>query len=288
MSAINTNAINTTYPTPGINNSTQGFRDNFASIKNNLDTASSEITDIQQKGIFKTALNGLAINNDMGNTIIANAATQGFRSTTYYMGSSLPTSPSIIITDVSRADVHYGVIVGDTVFQFGGWAPAGTKSTVELHLFVASGAAGSNIAFPSTTYNSSSIVTGGMKNSVYLLENYFSTYASNNVAFVHTIDSVMTNITHTNQVSVPAGVSELQYKLTTIDCGTTIDIEPINRPQKSTAINLRTPTAVGEPGDKMGTICTNVVAGNVVLYMCKADYDGTSTIWQKTTFINVT
>lgn len=288
MSAINTNAINTTYPTPGVNNSSQGFRDNFASIKNNLDTAASEITDIQQKAILKTALTGVVINNDMANTIIANVATQGFRSTTYYMGSSLPVSPAVIIVDVSRADVHYGVVVGDSVFQFGGWAPSGTKSSVELNLFVANGAEGSNIAFPSTTYDTSSIVTGGMKNSVYLLENYFSTYASNNVAFTHTIDSVMTGITHTNQVQVPAGVKELQYRLTTIDCGATIDIEPINRPQKSTAINLRTPTPTGMPGDKMGTICTNVVAGNVVLYMCKADYDGTTTIWQKTTFTNVT
>ncbi len=33
MSQINTNGINTNYPVPGQNNSSQGFRDNFAQIK---------------------------------------------------------------------------------------------------------------------------------------------------------------------------------------------------------------------------------------------------------------
>ena len=36
MSQINTNGINTNYPEPGTNNSSQGFRDNFAQIRTNL------------------------------------------------------------------------------------------------------------------------------------------------------------------------------------------------------------------------------------------------------------
>ena len=36
MSSINTNGINTNYPVPGVNNNSQGFRDNFAAIKTNL------------------------------------------------------------------------------------------------------------------------------------------------------------------------------------------------------------------------------------------------------------
>jgi hypothetical protein len=49
MSNINTNSIDTTYPVPGVNNTTQGFRDNFTSIKTNLDTAGTELTDLQSK-----------------------------------------------------------------------------------------------------------------------------------------------------------------------------------------------------------------------------------------------
>ena len=43
----NSNNINTNYPIPGVDNDTQGFRDNFANIKNSLATAASEITALQ-------------------------------------------------------------------------------------------------------------------------------------------------------------------------------------------------------------------------------------------------
>jgi hypothetical protein len=41
------NNINSLYPTPGVDNDTQGFRDNFANIKNALTTAAGEIGYLQ-------------------------------------------------------------------------------------------------------------------------------------------------------------------------------------------------------------------------------------------------
>jgi hypothetical protein len=46
-STINSNNINVLYPIAGQDNDTQGFRDNFRNIKNNLTTASQEITALQ-------------------------------------------------------------------------------------------------------------------------------------------------------------------------------------------------------------------------------------------------
>ena len=46
-SLINPSNIDVTYPVAGQDNDTQGFRDNFNIIKNNLNTAKSEISDIQ-------------------------------------------------------------------------------------------------------------------------------------------------------------------------------------------------------------------------------------------------
>ena len=89
MSTINTNGINVNYPIPGENNPTQGFRDNFTSIKTNLNTAGSEITDLQNKVVLKAALNGSTLNNDMANAVISNAATRSFRATTYNLGNAL-------------------------------------------------------------------------------------------------------------------------------------------------------------------------------------------------------
>ena len=42
-----TNLIDINYPTPGIDNDSQGFRSNFASIKSALDLTGDEITDLQ-------------------------------------------------------------------------------------------------------------------------------------------------------------------------------------------------------------------------------------------------
>jgi hypothetical protein len=46
-STINPNNIDILYPIAGQDNDTQGFRDNFRNIKNNLNTAAQEITAIQ-------------------------------------------------------------------------------------------------------------------------------------------------------------------------------------------------------------------------------------------------
>jgi hypothetical protein len=46
-SAINPSNINILYPIAGQDNDTQGFRDNFRNIKNNLNAASLEITALQ-------------------------------------------------------------------------------------------------------------------------------------------------------------------------------------------------------------------------------------------------
>ena len=46
-STINPNNIDILYPIAGQDNDTQGFRDNFRNIKNNLNTAAQEITALQ-------------------------------------------------------------------------------------------------------------------------------------------------------------------------------------------------------------------------------------------------
>ena len=89
MSSINTNGINVNYPVPGVNNNSQGFRDNFAAIKTNLNTASTEITDLQNKVVLKQALTGTTLNNDMANALISNASTRSFRATMYNLGGDL-------------------------------------------------------------------------------------------------------------------------------------------------------------------------------------------------------
>jgi len=270
MSDINTNSINTNYPTPGVNNSTQGFRDNFTGIKLGLDQAGTEITDLQTKVVVKSALSGYPLNNDMANTLISNAAVRGFRATTYNLSDNIP---STITVDVTKADVQYGTIQGNTAISFGGWAPSGTESTVKLLLNIAN--ANSYITFPTTTINSSNVVTAGMNLGCRLLENYYSNVADS---------AVTSNVTYTNIVSVPSGAQELNFTITTTDCGVTLEIEPDNRGQKARQIPFRTPAAAGIRGDAPGTLCVD----SGYMYVCIGTYNGSSTIWGKIALTAVT
>jgi hypothetical protein len=252
MSAINTNGININYPTPGVNNSSQGFRDNFNSIKTNLDTTKTELNELQNKVILKSALSGTSLNNDMANALISNASVRNFRAPTYNLGSSIP---STLVIDISKADVQYGTIVQDTVISFGGWSPTGTQSNVQLNLTIANISA--NIVFPSSTFNSQGILTNGMTTSARVLENY----GSNGLPGINT--------TYSNQISAPAGITDLQLKFSSVNCGATIDVYPLNRSQIAGKMELRRPSKFGAQGDTPGTFCTD----GANLYVCVNTYN---------------
>ena len=246
MSQINTNGINTNYPTPGTNNSSQGFRDNFSQIRTNLDTASNEITDLQNKVVVKTALNGTVLNNDMANTLISNASTSGFRATTYNLGNALS---GTVLVDVNRADVQYGAVTGNLTLQFGGWAPTNTESNVVLRLAVAN--VDATISLPNAA------VSANNNFGVTSLENY-------------------QDVNGTATLTAPANVGIIEYTFSTLDCGNTITVSPNNRPFQSTQVLSRTPPPTGLPGDVAGTVA---VDANYI-YVCTDSFD--STVVQKT------
>lgn len=226
-SAINTNGINVNYPVPGQNNSTQGFRDNFTTIKTNLDTASTEISDLQNSVVVKQALPGTTANNDMANTLISNALTRTFRATTYNLGNNLS---GIVKINVSDADVQYGTITANTTLQFGGWAPAGTQSKLQLVLTFSNNQAVLNLP--------SQVVNDGNYGAI-TLENYQS--GVGNVA----------------TVTAPSTSNVVDYVFTTLDCGSNIFVEQVNRPRQTTQISQRNISYTGLQGDVAGTTATD-------------------------------
>ena len=66
MSNINPYNIDGTYPVAGQDNDSQGFRDNFTNIRNNLSYAYAELSDLQNKALVTSALTGTTITNNMG------------------------------------------------------------------------------------------------------------------------------------------------------------------------------------------------------------------------------
>jgi hypothetical protein len=69
-SNINPYNVDGTFPIANQDNSSQGFRDNFTNIRNNLIFAEAEISDLQSKVLVTSALTGQVLNNDMAGTQI--------------------------------------------------------------------------------------------------------------------------------------------------------------------------------------------------------------------------
>jgi len=228
MSTINTNGIDANYPIPGQNNSTQGFRNNFTAIRQNLNIAGNEITDLQNKAVLKSALANSTINNDMGNTLIANASVLQFRNTMYNLGNALIDN---VVVDCSLGDVQYGNLAGDIFLTFGSWVPTTTLGGIELQIGRPNVNANFSITFPSEAILSNN--TGWA-----LIENSGEANALTTVTF-------------------PYDCTQLNLKLTTTDCGNTIYVEPINRPFKTNQISVRTPPSTGQLGDTVGTVCVD-------------------------------
>lgn len=249
MSTINTNSINVNYPIPGINNNSQGFRDNFASIVTNLNTAGTEITDLQNKVVVKQALTGTTLNNDMANTLISNASVRSFRSTTYNLGNALA---GTVLVDTSLGDVQYGAVASNTTFNFGSWAPAGTQANVQLNISVSNSLA-------VITFSGNVIVANANNNGVSTLENF-------------------SNIGGLVTLTAPAGVTQLNYLISTTDCGNTLYISPINRPRVATQIQQRIVPPTGLQGDVAGDVAVgpsfnqlNITSTNAADYFTVSD-----------------
>ena len=211
----------------GVNNSTQGMRDNFTSIKTNLNTAKDEITDLQNKVVLKSALTGSTLNNDLNGAVVANVTTKSFRASSWPMAAG--NLSSSVLVDVSKGDVQYGTLAENTTISFGGWAPAGTQSSVQLNLTIANSSAA--VTLPETTFSSNVSLppTTGMRESTARMENLISYDVANTTYRVGYYKSASTTIIPI--ITFPYNTKEVQIRFTTLDCGTTLDIEPITRNQ---------------------------------------------------------
>jgi hypothetical protein len=107
-SAINANAIDSTYPIAGVDNDTEGFRNNFNYIKIGLAAAAAEITALQNA---TGGLNTGEIENgsNFRNRFISDAV---FRKNTHSVLDGVATILSGVVTvDLSNADHQHLVLI---------------------------------------------------------------------------------------------------------------------------------------------------------------------------------
>jgi hypothetical protein len=130
MSSINPNNIDGTYPIAGQDNDSQGFRDNFTNIKNNFTFASTEITDLQNNAILKSALSGTTLDNNINNAVLKGAQILKFTETWNDLG---PLSGNVT---VNWNEGHFQTIEtsGNIALGFDQWPTSGYWTSFKLQI----------------------------------------------------------------------------------------------------------------------------------------------------------
>jgi hypothetical protein len=164
-SQIKPNNIDGTYPVAGQPNNTQGFRDNFTNIKTNFQTAATEITDLENKGVFKAALTGTTLDNNMANNLIYAVKLNDVRYT--YLQQTV--TAGAVTVDYSAAQYQLIAPTANMSLNFTNFPTSGSEGVIYVDVVV------TNTAYTVTLPAAVSVGTSGIQG-----------YASNVITFVAT------------------------------------------------------------------------------------------------------
>lgn len=130
MSSINPNIIDGTYPTAGQDNSSQGMRDNFTNIKNNLAFAKNEIEDLQSKVVLKSALDGTNLDNNGGGSLLRSFELRNMSYTRVAKGTAAGT----VTLNYGEGNYQTVTTSGSITLGFTGFPSAGKIGSLKLEI----------------------------------------------------------------------------------------------------------------------------------------------------------
>ena len=244
-SNINPNNIDGTFPVAGVDNDSQGFRTNFTNIKNNFTYSKTEIGDLQDKVLLKSALSGGTLDNSMAGALISGAEIRDFRETRYDIGTA---SGAI---SLNHALGHYQQVItsGSITIAFTGIPALGKVARIRFEITV------SNVGHTLTLPAAVSLGTTG-------------------ISGLNTSTNILTF----------SAVGTYIFEFTTDDAGSTYHIQDLTRPRDyfySDHIRLvpRTITdSRGASGDIAGMVAVDT--STPAIWLCTGTYDGTTIIWR--------
>jgi hypothetical protein len=138
--------IDATYPTAGQDNSSQGFRDNFAAIKNNFTSARDEIV----------ALQANKANLDKSSNFSDNEVTRAkFKDTSQTVYPHGTVSSGNVTLNHENGHYQTLTITADTTFAFLNFPPSGALGRIILDVTVSPGA--TNLVFPSAVIKADNV-----------------------------------------------------------------------------------------------------------------------------------
>lgn len=178
-------SINTAYPVAGVDNDTQGFRDNYANIKNGMQSMANEITNIEATGVF------VATTNDLLQGTLQNAV---LKSTGYTVSSNqigFIGGPQTL--DYAQGNYQVWKISSATTFSFANFPTVQTYSPMQLELYLD----------PNTSTHYT--VTFAASTSTDILVDYNPNTQSGNPVTLSTCSSVLYEVARTTNVLTGSG-----------------------------------------------------------------------------------
>jgi hypothetical protein len=158
-SQINPNNIDGNYPVAGVPNNTQGFRDNFTNTSTNFQYAADEITALQTNAVFKSALTGATLDNNMNDNLIYAVKLQDVS----YTYVPITTTSGSVNVDYSAGQYQYVSTTGSISLNFSNFPTSGSAGIVQLAINIGIQGISSNvITFDATgTYQFQFTTTDG-------------------------------------------------------------------------------------------------------------------------------
>ena len=194
-SQINPNNVDGTYPVAGQDNDSQGFRDNFTNIRNNLTFAKSEIQDLQNKAVLKSALTNSTLSNDLAGNAIVNGSLTSWRETYNNVGS---VSGSTTI-DFANGNYQKITLGGATTLAFTFPSnSSGQKAKIAVWV---------NVSNTAHTLTLPAAVTLGDKDTIAGISGSVITFSADEIA----------------------NSNDYLFEFSTVDAGTTIQIRDLTR-----------------------------------------------------------
>ena len=131
-SQINPNNIDGNYPVAGVPNNTQGFRDNFTNTSTNFQYAADEITALQTNAVFKSALTGATLDNNMNDNLIYAVKLQDVS----YTYVPITTTSGSVNVDYSAGQYQYVSTTGSISLNFSNFPTSGSAGILQLAINV--------------------------------------------------------------------------------------------------------------------------------------------------------
>ena len=181
-SRISTTGIDANFPVQGRDNSSQGFRNNFTNIKTGLNTANTEIADLNDKAVLKAALGTDAAarpDNDMGGNVISNVEFKQEARTKHIITSS---------GSINYAEGGYQTLTttGAVTLSFSGWPATGKYAELDVMINIAN--VSHTVTLPASVTKKAGTITG-------LTTRIFTAPTTGEYLFKFTTDDAGTTVT---------------------------------------------------------------------------------------------